>query len=691
MLGGGAWGLTTPLELCPFFKAKELVPLTAVGIVSINDLLMRPPRRYEDRRRFDGCDALSESRAVCLKVRVVDTGWKGFKGRGGYFEAIVEDCSGLGFSRVSCRWFHFPAISRMLCVGQELVMYGKPKLYGKTLCMVHPEFEAVQEGDSIHMGRIVPVYGNLPGMASKRYREIVWTALQGLQDGSDSAFYEFAEHFPREQALLELHFPQEDQRWIKARRRFALEECLIQQLNVAWRRRTNRARIGMVTAGTTHFVKDLSDSLPFQLTESQKNCVREIYRDMKSAIPMNRLLQGDVGSGKTLVAMCAMLMAVEKGYQAVLMAPTQILAEQHYKNFRTLLDPLDIPISLRTGGRNEESIIRFSSSSGQGSIIIGTHALLYEKNAPDNPGLIVIDEQHKFGVEQREKLIASSVRPDVLVMTATPIPRTLTLTIYGDLDVSVIDRPPEGRGSVTTAIRSRKQMKKIISFFKDQIEEGRQIYIVSPLIEESETKSKKSKKAASVLKDLEEWRERLPGIEIGILHGKMSPEEKDSVMNDFRKNNTSILVATTVIEVGVDVPNATVMMINDADRFGLSQLHQLRGRIGRGAHHSYCILLSDISAADEQWEKLSIIEKTGDGFKLAEEDLRLRGPGNVLGTEQSGVSSVRFDEWLSDARLIHRGRELADEILTNDPALSKPENKVLREMLCGESPAAAVP
>lgn len=690
MVADGSWSLVAPLEQCPFLKAKEVAVLSSAGIISVHDLLMRPPRRYEDRRRFDGFDSLSESHAVCLKVCVVDTGWKGFKGRGGYFEAIVEDRSGLGFSQVSCRWFHFPAIARMLCAGQELIMYGKPKIYGKKLCMVHPEFEVVQESDSIHMGRIVPVYGNLTGMPSRRYRELVWSALHGLSAEPASEFYEFAAHFPRAQALAHLHFPEEDQGWIKARRRFALEECLVQQLNVAWRRRGNRARTGLVTAGTTHLVKDLADSLPFELTESQKQCVREIYKDMKSPVPMNRLLQGDVGSGKTLVALCAMLMAVEKGYRAVLMAPTQILAEQHYKNFRSLLDHLDVPVSLRTGARCEESIIRFSSGKNEGSIIIGTHALLYEKNAPENPGLVVIDEQHKFGVEQREKLIASGACPDVLVMTATPIPRTLTLTIYGDLDVSVIDRPPEGRGQVTTAIRTRKQMKKIVSFFKQQIKEGRQIYIVSPLIEESEAKGKKGK-ASSVIKDLEGWRERLPGIEIGLLHGKMSPEEKDAAMNDFRRNHTSVLVATTVIEVGVDVPNATVMMINDADRFGLSQLHQLRGRIGRGGHHSYCILLSDISETDEQWEKLSIIEKIGDGFNLAEEDLRLRGPGNVLGKEQSGVSSVRFDEWLTDARLIHRGRELAEEILDADPGLSKPEHKALREMIHGESFNAAVP
>ncbi|MEG0587990.1 MAG: ATP-dependent DNA helicase RecG [Akkermansia sp.] len=701
----GAWGLTTPLAQVPFLRGRELAILEMAHLVTVHDLLMRAPRRYEDRRQFDGFDALSESRPVCLNVRVVDMGWRGARGRNGYFEAIVEERSGLALARVSCRWFHFPAIARMLCVGQELCMYGKPKVYGKTLCMVHPEFEVVQETDSIHMGRIVPVYGNMSGLQSKRYRELVWVSLQGLSDTQEPTLYEFAPHYPRQTALRQLHFPEELSQYVKARRRFALEECFVQQLNVAWRRRHDRGQRGLVTVGTTHLVKDLSKMLPFELTESQKQCVREIYQDMHAPHPMNRLVQGDVGSGKTLVAMCAMLMAVEKGYQAVLMAPTQILAEQHYKSFRTLLDPMDVPVSLRTGDRREDSCLSFTPTN-QAGIIIGTHALLYEKNAPDHPGLVVIDEQHKFGVEQREKLIASGVRPDVLVMTATPIPRTLTLTIYGDLDVSVIDKLPEGRGKITTAIRSSKEMKKVVAFVKGQIEEGRQIYIVSPLIEEGSDiaspdsnsdntppLSKKSKKGkiSTVLQDLEIWQKRLPGIDIGLLHGKMSTEEKESVMRDFHLNKTSVLVTTTVIEVGVDVPNATVMMINNAERFGLSQLHQLRGRIGRGAHHSYCILLSDITKDDEQWEKLQIINQTLDGFLLAEEDLRLRGPGNVLGTEQSGVGKIRFDEWLTDLRLIHRGRELAEQLMREDPHLTLEKNRPLRALIDHQSPKAATP
>ncbi len=634
---------------------------------------MRQPRRYEDRKRFDGFDALSENRAVCLRVRVIDTEWKRFKGNYGYFQAVVEDMGSMLPSRLNCRWFKFPGISKMLCAKQELVIYGKPQMYGKSLCMVHPDFEVIQEeNNSIHLERIVPVYGTLSGISPRRYRELAWHALQGLDPENQPGIYEYSPGQPRVQALKNLHFPENMEDQQKARRRFALEECFIQQLNVLWRRKRTREQQGTVTASGHLLVKDLTESLPFELTAAQKRCVNEIYKDMKSDRQMNRLLQGDVGSGKTLVALCAMLTAVEAGWQAVIMAPTQILAEQHYNNFRTLIEPLGINISLRTADRREDSRLDFTSPSQTG-IVIGTHALLHEKNAPENPGLIVIDEQHKFGVGQREKLIMRGNTPDILVMTATPIPRTLTLTLYGDLDVSVIDELPRGRNKVSTAIRTSKELKKIIQFVNNEIEEGRQIYIVSPLIEESEARSR----SKSVLKDFKEWQERLPGIGIGLLHGKMPPEEKDRVMQDFKAGKTSVLVSTTVIEVGVDVPNATVMIINNPENFGLSQLHQLRGRIGRGGHRSYCILLTDISPVDEQCEKLKIIEATSNGFKLAEEDLKLRGPGNVLGTDQSGLRETRFDDWLTDIRLIHRGRELAEQILADDPELATERYKLL--------------
>lgn len=669
--------LSSPVSECMFLRKKELEALHAANIPTVHDLLMRAPRRHEDRRRFDGFDSLSENRPVCLRVRVVDAAWKRFKGYSGYFQAVVEDTNSPLGTRLNCRWFQFPGISKMICAGQDLIIYGKPQMYGKSMCMVHPDFEIIRdENDSIHLERIVPVYGSLTGISSRRYRELVWHALQTLDPLNHEGIYEFSPKQSRVEALSSLHFPGSMEEQQKARRRFALEECFIQQLDVLRRRLQVQESKGIVTAGTIHLMKDLTVSLPFELTAAQKRCVNEIYRDMKSPHQMNRLLQGDVGSGKTLVALCAMLAAVEAGWQAVLMAPTQILAEQHYDNFHRLLHPLDINISLRTSGKREDSRLDFQTA-GQAGIIIGTHALLHEKNAPENPGLIVIDEQHKFGVSQREKLTAHGNNPDVLVMTATPIPRTLTLTLYGDLDVSVIDELPKGRNKITTAVRSPKDLKKITRFIREQVEEGRQVYIVSPLIEESERRSK----TKSVTRNMEEWQERLPGIDIGLLHGKMLPEEKDIVMRDFQMNKTSVLIATTVIEVGVDVPNATIMIINNPESFGLSQLHQLRGRIGRGAHRSYCILLTEISAEDEQWEKLGIIEKTSNGFTLAEEDFRLRGPGDVLGTAQSGLRHTRFNEWLTDIRLIHRGRELAEQILREDPGLTSSKYALLRQLL----------
>ena len=664
--------LTSSLEECVFIRPRELAAMRAAGIASVRDLLFMLPRRYEDRRMFDRYDSLSSGVPVCLRGRVVDVGWKGWGGRGGkgrgrYVEAVLVDEQSLGQARFSCLWFSMPGVARMLCAGQEMIVYGRMKPYGKKLSMVHPDFEIIREGDeqSIHLNRIVPVYGGRMGIAVRRLREIVWETLSRLSPAPEPEVYEFVPDTPCKTALKDLHFPETAEARDRARRRFALEECLAQQLNVAYRRRRADEVPGMRTAGSSHLVKDLADSLPFELTEAQKRCVREIYRDMKAPRSMNRLLQGDVGSGKTLVALCAMLLAVEHGYSAVMMAPTQILAEQHYLKFRQMLDKLDVPVSLVTADRKEESHVSFGK---QGGIVVGTHALLYGKNVPERVGLVVIDEQHKFGVNQREKLIDRGERPDVLVMTATPIPRTLTLTFYGELDVSILDGVPGGRGAVVTAIRTEKDKEKVLAFVRNQL--------VSPLIDGED-----SRKGKAVTKEWDEWKALLPHVDVGLLHGRMSSEEKEAVMKDFRSNRISVLVSTTVVEVGVDVPNATVMIINNAESFGLSQLHQLRGRIGRGSHKSYCILMTDARPEDEQWEKLRIVETTTNGFDLAEQDLRLRGPGDVLGTSQSGLKGVRFEEWLLDARLIHRGRQLAEAILAEDPNLESAKYRPLRFLL----------
>lgn len=670
--------LSSSIEECRFLRGRELSALRIAGVMSVRDLLMMLPRRYEDRRMFARFSGYATDAPMCMRAKVIDLGWKGFGGRGSrkrYIEAVMEDANSMGGVRFSCVWFGMPMIAKMLCAGMEVVLYGKLKYFGKRLCMTHPDFEVIKEGEenSIHLNRIVPVYSLRGGIAGRRLREIIYMALHELSPEPEPEVYEFVPDVPFKSALKELHFPETKEGREKTFRRFALEECFAQQLNVAYRRRCADLRMGLQSAKESLLVQDLVKSLPFELTDAQKRCVREIYRDMKSTRSMNRLLQGDVGSGKTLVALCAMLLAVENGYSAVMMAPTQILAEQHYEKFRQMLAVLDVPVALITGEKKEESHLGFGNEA---RIIVGTHALLYGDKIPENLGLVVIDEQHKFGVNQRERLIARNPRPDVLVMTATPIPRTLTLSFYGDLDVSIIDSVPEGRGKVITAIRSEKERNKVVDFVRAQLEEGRQIYIVSALIDGEE-----SVKAKSAQKELAEWQKLLPFIDIGLLHGRMSAEQKDSVMRDFRDNRISVLVSTTVVEVGVDVPNATVMIINNAERFGLSQLHQLRGRIGRGVHQSYCILMTDAQKGEEGYEKLGIVEKTDNGFELAEYDLKMRGPGDVLGTSQSGHKEIRFNEWLMDARLIHRGRELAEAILREDPALSSRKYRPLRFLL----------
>ena len=515
-------------------------------------------------------------------------------------------------------------------------------------------------------------------MSARSFRALVWRLLQELPADTPQPGYDVAPAYPFREALQDIHFPASPEVSHKARMRFALTECFRQQFTVAWKRRRTQGRVGQITAAGDGYLQELLESLPFSLTPAQQRCVAEIRQDMEKPQQMNRLLQGDVGSGKTLVALCAMLLAVESGKTAAMIAPTQILAEQHYNNFRRLLKDMDVRLSLRTSDRADDSDIIPEVGYGDASprIIVGTHALLYKKNRPVNLGLAVIDEQHKFGVAQREKFINCGDNPDVLVMTATPIPRTLTLTLYGDLDVSVIDELPANRGEIITALRTPAQMKKIISFMRTELESGRQIYIVSPLIDESETRQQ-----ASAIKELEKWRAVFPDVNIGLLHGRLSAEEKDAVMGDFRAAHTKILVATTVVEVGVDVPNATIMMINDADSFGLSQLHQLRGRIGRGQYKSYCILLSTAKPGEPGREKLEVLCRTLNGFEIAEEDFRLRGPGDVLGTAQSGLGTVRFAEWLSDMRLIHRANRDATAILDADPELRLPEHAPLRALI----------
>lgn len=700
--------LSSSLEPLPFLSLREQKALRAAELRTVGDVLRIAPRRYEDRRRSAPIESLVNGDAVSLMVQVYSAGWRFSYKR--YFEASVGRADDPRGARLLLRWFNMPYVAKLLAVGMRLSVYGKVREYAGKWTMSNPDFEMLEEEDAgrrlvtaamggeplpgapdaaaapacIHTGRIVPIYRTPSGVSARAYRTLVWELLERLSPTATWEDYDIAPTYPFTAALRDLHFPADDATAHKARLRFALMECFERQFRVAWRRRSAQFQRGQVTATSDAYLHELLDSLPFELTTAQQRCISEIRADMARPTPMNRLLQGDVGSGKTLVALCAMLLCIESGKPAALIAPTQILAEQHYRNFCRLLRHTDVRLSLRTGGRADDSDLEPETPAAHGSsprIIIGTHALLYDRNRPQGLGLAVIDEQHKFGVEQRARFISSGNNPDVLVMTATPIPRTLTLTFYGDLDVSVIDELPANRGEVVTALRSPGNMKRIINFMRSEIGSGRQVYVVSPLVESSEASER-----ASATAELERWSAIFPELRVGLLHGRMSAEEKDAAMADFRANATQILVATTVIEVGVDVPNATIMLINNADSFGLSQLHQLRGRIGRGEHKGWCILLSSARPGEPGREKLEALCRTSNGFEIAEEDFRLRGPGDVLGTAQSGLGAVQFSEWLTDARLIHRANRQAAAILDADPHLIRAAHQPLRRWIQPVSP-----
>ncbi|MGD9419485.1 MAG: ATP-dependent DNA helicase RecG [Verrucomicrobiota bacterium JB025] len=653
-----------PLAELSLLAAKEVAALGAAGYETAAEVLDHLPKRYEDRRRFDLFPNQAGATPVCLRGSVVDATRRGF-GRRSFYEAVVMDGSGgvFGSGKITCRWFNMPFIHKWVATGHDVVVYGKVKEQQGRLIIDHPEFEVLdegREGESIHLERIVPIYRNVSGIPQRRLREIMFLFLKQCDPETLAAPFEVDGGGPRAEAMREAHFPESLEGAEQSRRRFALEEFFALQLNVVWRRSRYLERPGRVLGRKTALLKAFYESLPFDLTGAQKRSVHEIVADMREGRPMNRLLQGDVGSGKTFVAMAAMLLAVDSDCQAALMAPTQILAEQHFLTFRKWLEPIGVRVALRTANRDEGSHLELE---GKPQIVIGTHALLYDDSLFEDLGLVVIDEQHKFGVSQRAALIGRGTVPDVLVMTATPIPRTLTMTIYGDLDVSVLDEKPPGRGKLVTALRKGAKQTDVNKFVKEQLEKGRQAYLVYPLVEESE-----SLKVESATEAHEKWKKRLSKYEVGLLHGKLPPEEKEGVMRRFRDGEIDALVSTTVIEVGVDVPNATVMILHHAERFGLAQIHQLRGRIGRGGHTGYCVLLTDGRSA-EAMEKLQVLEETSDGFEIAEADLRLRGPGDVLGTMQSGLSDLRFPEFLADTALLREARSLAEQVLREEPSL----------------------
>jgi len=684
--------------------------LRRLGIETVGDLLTHYPRRYEDRREFAGFPREESEQPICLCGEVVKTRFNHF-GRGKrIFEATLQESDAHALSQpLVLRWFNLHYVQKMILTGQRLVVFGKPRRRGQRLCMEHPEFEVIENDEeiSIHFRRITPIYPATEGLSQRVLRSLIYRLLQECET-DDLAILLPARLQIRAatDAWREIHFPATDEALARAREMLVLAEFFAMQMLLASRRARSRSRAGGMHCGRGELLERFLRALPFDLTNAQARVIEELRADLGSIFPMNRLLQGDVGSGKTVAAMAAMLLAVEAGFQAALMAPTQILAEQHYAVLRRWLEPLGVSVSLRTGARKEDPLPLFAqdnerrqessscwssvtsardacaaqarSSAPFGEIFVGTHALLYEPEGLENPGLVVIDEQHKFGVAQRGRLTTADPAPDVLVMTATPIPRTLTMSLYGDLDVSTIDEMPADRGRIVTAAREETKLPDVLAFLVGQLEAGRQAYIVYPLIDESE---KVEAKAAAA--EFEKWRERLAPFTCELLHGRVSAPEKQAIMERFRRGLTSVLISTTVIEVGIDVPNATVMLIENAERFGLAQMHQLRGRIGRGEHKSYCILLRS-DPSPETAAKLAVLEKTSNGFDVAEADWELRGPGDLLGTAQSGLPALKLGNLRSDAKLMQRARAAAVEILRDDPELERPENQRFRCLIVEE-------
>jgi RecG-like helicase len=879
--------IETSLEELSWIPRPRLLALRRLGIETVEQLLTHFPRRHEDRTEFPNFPREESDVPVCLCGEVIKTSVRRFGGWKKIFEATLQESHPHALSEpLVCRWFNLHYVQKMIATGQRVVVFGKPRLRGKRICMDHPEFEVIENDEeiSIHFRRITPIYPATEGLSQRVLRGIIYRLLH---DAPDAAWESIAPGNlvagTRSEAIRAIHFPKSWEAHDAAREHLVLSEFFVMQILIASRRADASIRHGQAHCGSGALLEKFLESIPFELTGAQRKVLSEIRRDLAAEHSMNRLLQGDVGSGKTIVAVAAMLLAAEAGYQTAFMAPTQILAEQHYEVLRRWLEPFALRIALRTAARQEESgplplfemgsarvaragdgvapsrtlsevdgtgearysrrrlphfekpwaiyavtigtkkdrclspnartivldslrhfhnkryemfaacvmpdhvhfliqpwpkaddgegytdfwplsellhSIKSFSAHGindienrsgpvwekerfdryirsgrdlqekfryilrnpwdssvakqneeypwiwtqdddarkeslfrrdaetstrdacatqifadQPQIVVGTHALLYETVPFSNLGLAVIDEQHKFGVAQRARLTTREPVPDVLVMTATPIPRTLTMTIYGDLDVSTIDEMPGNRGKIVTAVRETSALGDVLRFLRTELEGGRQLYVIYPLVDESD---KLDVKAAAAEYDL--WRERLHPFQCELLHGRIAAVEKQQIMERFRKGETHALISTTVLEVGIDVPNASVMLIENAERFGLAQLHQLRGRIGRGEHKSYCILLSS-NQTQEASKKLAVLERTTNGFEVAEADWELRGPGDVLGTAQSGLPALKIGDLKRDASLMRRARSAAMAVFETDPRLELPENQRFRHLI----------
>jgi ATP-dependent DNA helicase RecG len=652
-------------------------------LFTFGDFIQHYPFRYEDRTKFYQVLEVNETMPyVQLKGKIshCEVIGKGFKKR---LTALFTDETG----ELELVWFQgIQWVLDKIKPGIEYIVFGKPNRFGNKLSIAHPEIELVSNKNDVG-GFLQPVYSITEKLRARHIdSKFIGKCQQEILKGAQSHIREtlplpiLSTHklISKKDALLHIHFPQHQEWLIAAQSRLKFEELFYIQLRLIKMKLVRQEKFkGQVFNDTAMLTQFYKEHLPFPLTEAQKRVIREIYADLKSGKQMNRLLQGDVGSGKTIVGFICMLICVGSGKQAALMAPTEILAQQHYANLRKYAEKMNVTIALLTGSTKKavRNVLHESLQNGELKILVGTHALLEDEVKFNKLGLAVIDEQHRFGVAQRSRLWQKNtdVYPHVLVMTATPIPRTLAMTLYGDLEISVIDELPKGRKPILTMHRFDSNRLMINGFIKKQIEEGRQIYIVYPLIEESEKLDLKH-----LMDGYESIARAFPEVPISIVHGRMKPKDKDYEMARFVKGETKIMVATTVIEVGVDVPNASVMIIENAERFGLSQLHQLRGRVGRGAEQSYCILITDYKLGAESRERMQTMVRTNNGFEIAETDLKLRGPGDLMGTQQSGALDLLIADLAKDGHLLEQAREVATSILKDDPYLIKPENRMIK-------------
>ncbi len=668
------------------------------GINTIEDLLCYFPRRYEDRTKFVSISEVKEGQIQTIKAEVLANGQRQSWKKQGFniFELIVGDRTG----RIFCVWFNQPYLKKYLKVGSTLILYGKVERYGSRLQLVAPEFEVIEKDsesaagmvESLNMGRIVSVYSLPAGITQRAFRRL----LKGILDEFLPKLNDFLPFDIRSKnnfinlakSILEVHFPSSFEWQKKAYERLSFEEFFLFQILLVLRKVSRKNKSGIAYKVDESAVNSFIGTLPFKLTKSQELVIQEIICDMAKPEPMQRLLQGDVGSGKTIVAIVASFIAAQEKYQAAFMVPTEVLAKQHYESIGYRVSGIgyrgkEIKIGLLTSNLSKKDKEEMYSmiQAGKIDLIIGTHALLSEKVTFKNLGFVVIDEQHKFGVGQRALLPGKGVNPDVLIMTATPIPRTLAITIYGDLDISVINELPEGRIPVKTLHFSRKEEGKGYEIAKQQLKLGHQAYIVYPVIDESYALDIAGAKKMYEAFKVNEFRD----FRVGLIHGRLNQSEQEQTMLKFKSKELDVLVSTVILEVGIDVPDATCMIIEHAERFGLSQLHQLRGRVGRGPYASFCVLISDAQTEDSQ-ARIGAMIKYNDGFKIAEEDLKIRGPGEFFGRRQHGLTELKIANPLTQMQLLKKAREEAINLVGKDPKLSMRQNSLLKDKLLQRFP-----